>query len=436
MKGRAGIKVAVISLGCAKNQVESEYILGILKEHGFEIVTDDARARVIIVNTCSFIRIAKEEALETVMAVASRETKPYIIVTGCLSQQHGRELFDEMPEAAAIIGPEATGRLPEIIAKVTRGERVLDLDDHKRGGNLPRHVFEQKPYAYLKIAEGCNNTCSYCTIPAIKGPYRSRSMEEITAEAEKLVQSGIPELVLVAQDTTAYGMDIYGAYRLPDLLRRLARIPEVRWLRVLYAYPTRVTEKLIEAMAVEDKVLPYLDLPLQHASAAILKQMARGSGFTTGVEVIHRLRDAMPEIALRSTFIVGFPGEREEDFQELLDFLRSMQFDWVGAFEYSPEEGTPAAELPRQVPEEVKSERYHRLMLQQQAITRARNERWMGRRLEVLVEKPGTGRSYRQAPEVDGVIYLEGGTGRPGEMITAEITGVHRHYDLIGRTIE
>ncbi|QGP93439.1 Ribosomal protein S12 methylthiotransferase RimO [Neomoorella glycerini] len=431
------IKTAVITLGCAKNQVDSEYMLGVLAKNHFALVSDPGEAEVVIVNTCSFITAAKQEALETILGLAQGESRPYIIVAGCLAQQHARELWEELPEVAAFIGPGAIGRLPRIIERVLKGERLLDVPHpDKEEGELPRLTGKGKPYAFLKIAEGCDNRCSYCTIPAIKGPYHSRPLAKLVAEARTLAAAGVKELILVAQDTTAYGLDCYGEYRLPRLLRELARIPEIEWLRLLYAYPTRITPELVEVMATEAKVLPYLDLPLQHASKTILRRMNRPGSLTAGIKAIERLRRAMPEIALRSTFIVGFPGEDEEDFQILLDFLGSMQFDWVGAFKYSPEAGTGAADLPDQVPEEVKEERYRKLMLYQQPITRACNERWVGRQVQVLIEGPGVGRSFRQAPEVDGLIYIKGSTLPAGTMTTVKLTGVHSNYDLMGEVEE
>jgi len=427
------IKVAVVTLGCAKNQVDSEYILGVLEKYHFEIVNNPSEAAVVIINTCSFITAAKQEALDTILGLVNLETRPHIIVAGCLAQQHASELWQELPEVAAFMGPGAIGRLPQIIKRVIHGERLLDILLPDNGGGLPPRLTPKgKLYAYLKIAEGCNNCCSFCTIPAIKGPYRSRSLESLITEATALVEAGVKELILVAQDTTAYGLDRYGEYRLPRLLRELARIPGLQWLRLLYAYPTRITPELVEVMATEAKVVPYLDLPLQHASARILKRMQRGGSITAGIKAIERLRRAMPEIALRSTFIVGFPGEQEEDFKILLDFLSTIQLDWVGAFKYSPEAGTPAAELPDQVPEKQKAERYQRLMLHQQPITRACNERWIGQKVRVLIERPAVGRSTRQAPEVDGLIYIKGNVAPPGTMTPVKLTGVHHCYDLVG----
>lgn len=429
-------KVAVITLGCAKNQVESEYMLGVLKKSHLELVDDPLLAEVVIVNTCSFITAAREEALATIMELAQVANHPRIIVAGCLPQQYAAELWPELTEAAALIGPGATARLPEIIRRVLGGERVLDVPGPEaNAGELPRLISGGKASAYLKIAEGCDNCCTYCTIPAIKGPYHSRPIEGLVNEAVFLAARGIKELVLVAQDTTAYGLDYYGAYRLPELLRRLAQIDGIEWLRLLYAYPTRITPELIEVMATEPKVVPYLDLPLQHASEGVLRRMGRPGTGTAGLKAIERLRQAMPEIALRSTFIVGFPGEGEEDFRILLDFLTAAQLDWVGAFKFSPEAGTGAADLPDQVPEEIKAERYQRLMLHQQPITRAGNERWLGREVLVLKEKPGAGRSFRQAPEVDGLIVIQNDATPVGTMVRVKLTRVHQVYDLVGEPV-
>ncbi|MGI9952507.1 30S ribosomal protein S12 methylthiotransferase RimO [Moorellaceae bacterium AZ2] len=439
-------KVALITLGCAKNEVESEYMLGVLEQRGYELVNTPEEAEVVIINTCSFITAAKEEALTTILSLAGKpgEQYPYLIVAGCMAQQHGPELFQELPEVAAFIGPGAIPRLPQIIDRVLRGERFLDVpgpwEEDLRG--LPRSRREGGPTAYLKIAEGCDNACAYCTIPRIKGPYRSRPKEDLLTEAEFLVSRGARELVLVAQDTTAYGIDLYRRYALPELLKALARLPRVRWLRLLYTYPTRITPQLIEVMATEDKVCAYLDLPLQHAHPDILRAMGRAGTSVLGRKAIARLRASLPHIALRSTFIVGFPGERERHFRELLRFLEEIRFDWVGAFTYSPEEGTPAASMPGQVPERTKQRRYRRLLKHQQPITQENNSAWVGRELEVLVERKAddgqgevyVGRSFRQAPEVDGVIYVRGPC-RSGDMVKVRVTGVLDVYDLMGEVV-
>ncbi|HBT46388.1 MAG TPA: 30S ribosomal protein S12 methylthiotransferase RimO [Peptococcaceae bacterium] len=440
------VRIAVITLGCAKNEVDSEYMLGVLENRGYEVVETPEEAEVVIVNTCSFIRAAKEEALQTILGLASgrEEGYPVLIVAGCLAQQHGAELWQELPEVGAFIGPEAIPRLPEIIEGVLRGERLVDIPGPGEGDlrGLPRRRVANGPSAYLKIAEGCDNACTYCTIPFIKGPYRSRPKEELVREAEWLVSRGARELVLVAQDTTAYGRDLYGKYALPELLKALTSLPGVRWLRLLYAYPTRITPELIEVMAGEDKVCAYLDLPMQHAHPDILRAMGRAGTLAVARKVITRLKTCLPHIALRSTFIVGFPGEREEHFRELLGFLEEVRFDWVGAYTYSPEEGTPAAAMLGQVPGRVKRSRYRRLLVHQEPITEENNAAWVGRELEVLVEEKAgdgreevyVGRSFRQAPEVDGVIYLRGKC-RPGDMVRARITSVEGVYDLGGEVV-
>lgn len=441
-------KVALITLGCAKNQVDSEYMMGVLEESKHELVESPDKAEVVIINTCSFITPAKEEALEVILEVARTQKGPYpyIIVAGCLAQQHALELFSELPEVSAFIGPGAIARLPHIIEEVLRGRRVLDVpppgEDYR---GLPRTRLYFGPTAYLKIAEGCNNKCSYCTIPQIKGPYRSRPLEELVAEARFLVSRGAQELVLVAQDTTAYGLDLYGYLALPILLRELARLPEVKWLRLLYAYPTRITPKLIEVMAEENKICRYLDLPLQHAHPEILKLMGRPGTLQVARKALSRLKAALPEIALRSTFIVGFPGEKETHFRELLNFLEEIRFDWVGAFTFSPEEGTPASRLPGQVPEEIRKARYERLLSHQQRITEEKNLAWVGRETEVLVEgtayleegKMLVGRSFRQAPEVDGVIYFKEGNlnVKPGSLVKVKLLAVKNVYDLWGQVL-
>ncbi|MDN5347705.1 MAG: ribosomal protein methylthiotransferase [Clostridia bacterium] len=437
-----GIRVAVVTLGCAKNQVDTEYMLGVLSEAGYELCNEPDKAEVVIVNTCSFITAAKEEALETVLNLAEQGKERKIIVAGCLAQQHARELVAELPEASAFVGPGAIPELPDIVARVLRGERLVRIPAGPAllPQGLPRVRISSGPVAYLKIAEGCNNRCTYCTIPSIKGPFASRPMESILTEARFLCRRGARELVLVAQDTTAYGLDLYGAYRLPELLRRLAALP-VDWLRLLYAYPTRLTPELQEVMAGEPKVCAYLDLPLQHVHPDILRLMGRGGTLGIAVESIARLRKLLPDIALRSTFIVGFPGEKEEHFQRLLDFMTEIAFDWVGIFTYSPEEGTPAAGLPEQVPEEVKEERYHRAMMLQREITYRKNQSWVGREVKVLIEERkeseeplAIGRSFRQAPEVDGVIYISG-SGVPGEFKRVLLKEVVDVYDLAGEEV-
>lgn len=440
-------KVAVITLGCSKNEVDSEYMLGVLEQSGHELVTGHNEAEVVIVNTCSFITAAKREALTTILEVGNGQegSRPYIIVAGCLAQQHYRELFEELPEVGAFIGPGAIPRLPQIVDRVLRGERLADvpspLEENLKG--LPRLRLEWGPTAYLKIAEGCNNGCTYCTIPQIKGPYRSRPQEEVLAEAKFLISRGVRELVLVAQDTTAYGRDLYGRYALTDLLQALARLLEIRWIRLLYAHPLRISPELVEVMAGEEKICSYLDLPLQHAHPEILQAMGRGHTREQAVKTIARLRSNLPDLALRSTFMVGFPGEKERHFRELLHFLEEVRFDWVGVFVFSPEEGTPAAAMPGQVAENIKQRRHERLLRLQEGITWEKNLAWVGREVEVLVEKrvgsePGqdlfVGRSFRQAPEVDGVIYIKGSC-RPGQMARVKLTEVQDVYDLVGEVL-
>ncbi|MGB9887046.1 MAG: 30S ribosomal protein S12 methylthiotransferase RimO [Moorellales bacterium] len=433
-------RVALISLGCPKNQVDSEVMLARLAQAGYQPTDQIPAADVIIVNTCGFIEAAKRESIEaTLEALSSRKPGAKLILAGCLAQGWGEELAQELPEVEAVVGPGLVGEIVSVVEEVLGGRRLLARQpagdwEHQV---LPRLLSGNRGSAYLKIAEGCSHRCSFCVIPRLRGPYRSRPEEVILEEAAQLAACGAKELVLVAQDTASWGIDRYGEFRLPRLLRRLAGLPEVRWLRLLYLYPTHVRPELLAVMAEEEKVCRYFDLPFQHASPRMLSLMGRPQ-VERHWALLEQIRGLMPDAVLRGTFIVGFPGETEEDFTELLSFVQKTEFDWVGAFTFSPEEGTPAAGLPGAVPEEVKQKRWERLMRLQQAITGRRLASWVGRRVEVLVEgKRGTeiwcGRSRGQAPEIDGAVWLRG-KAAVGEIVTVTITGV-RGYDLLGRVV-
>ena len=436
----------LLTLGCPKNVVDSEAMSELLRRQGHVSVSAPADADLLIVNTCGFLAVAREEALAELRKLAAEKRPGQLLVAaGCLPQRDGEEIIRQVPEVDGLLG---TRRWMEI------GRFVAELRARRRGCEGGRHALLGDPTvgpptvrprppasggsAYLKISDGCNAPCAFCTIPAIKGPLRSRPLEPLVAEARALVASGAQEIILIGQDTTAYGRDLGLRDGLPQLVEAiLAAVPELRWLRLMYAYPGRVSERLIEVMASDVRICHYLDLPLQHAHPDTLRRMRRPANVERTLRTIERLRAAMPDIALRTTFIVGYPGETEAEFQTLLDFVKTVRFDKMGVFTFSPEPGTPAAELPDQVSEEVKRERYERLMAVQQRVSLARNREQVGRRLEVLVEGVGdglsVGRSYRDAPEIDGLVLV------PGELplariIPVVITGA-MEYDLVGERV-
>lgn len=431
-------KIALASLGCAKNQVDSEVMLGLLQEAGYEIINNPKDADLLIVNTCGFITDAKEESIEKILEFAAlKEEGPprALVVTGCLSQRYRSQLAQELPEVDCFLG---VNQIPQI---VTTAEALLsgkkaepkESQLYLYTGQEPRLLTTPPSTALLKLAEGCNNRCSYCVIPSIRGPYRSRPMEEIVSEAQRLAEQGARELILVAQDTSFYGTDLYGKSHLPELLGELARIPELVWIRPLYFYPSRITDELLEVIATEPKVCSYIDLPLQHASKKILSMMGRGGSAESLLRKIAQIRASVPGVVLRSTFIVGFPGEEDEDFQELLDFISEAKMERVGVFTYSQEEGTVAAELYPQVPNELALERAQAFMELQRSISRQYNQSRVGREVLVLSEGPGEDggsivRSEAEAPEVDGVIFLKEELPE-GKFARAKLVGA-LDYDL------
>lgn len=437
-------KVAIITLGCDKNTVDSENMLGLLKQHNYQIVNEPSVADVIVINTCGFITAAKEESIDVILeAIQLKEINPRvkIIVAGCMVQKYIKELAEELPEVDGFLGSNNVPGLIKLMDQVLAGERVTTITKASVNPDLyiPRVTSTPFYYSYLKIAEGCNNKCSYCAIPLMRGPYSSRSIPSLVQEAKALADNGVKELSLVAQDITLYGIDLYGRKSLVELLKKLVLIPELEWLRLMYCYPSHVTDELIDFIAENIKICKYIDLPLQHAHGEILRKMGRKQKVEDVIKLIIKLRNRIPHLALRTTFIVGFPGETEEHFNSLLNFMEEIQFDWVGIFTYSPEEGTPAADLPLQVPEKVKQERYHRAMLLQKEITHQRNKRWLGTVQNVLVEglvkkekgQVWQGRIQQQAPEVDGVVYFQGDNLVPGTFVPISITGVEG-YDLLG----
>ena len=412
--------VALTSLGCDKNRVDSEVMLGLLAKAGFRLAADEADADIIVVNTCCFIKDALEESIETILEMAGYKKTGRckgLIVAGCLGQRYEKEFFDELPEVDAIVGTAAYESIAEVADAVLQGgqrlKRLEDIDRPMDNANGCLRLPSTAPYfAYLKISEGCDNHCTYCVIPKLRGRHRSRTLESLTAEAEMLVAKGVKELVLVAQDTSVYGRDLYGEPKLHTLLEKLNEIEGLAWIRLLYCYPETLTEETITAMARCEKVCHYIDMPIQHASDTVLKRMGRRSSQKLIREKMDKLRAAMPDIALRTTLIVGFPGETEQEFQELKDFISESKFDRLGVFAYSQEDGTPAARLENQIDEDLKERRREEIMDLQKSISAALCERETGTVKEVLIEgrlpeeEIYCGRTRRDAPEIDGMVFV------------------------------
>lgn len=447
------MKIGVVSLGCPKNLVDSETMLGLIHEEKYEITNDPSEAKIIIVNTCGFIESAKEESINTILQMAEYKKSgscKYIIVTGCLSQRYAEELFNELPEADAIAGVEVYDEIGSIIKRVMNGERFIMLERSKpnviytsKETFLPRILTTPSYTAYLKIAEGCDNCCSYCAIPKIRGPYRSKPMEQVLKEAKALADNGVKELIVVAQDTTRYGEDLPGGkLLLADLLKELNKIESLKWIRVMYCYPNNFTDELIETFASLDKVCKYVDLPLQHASNRLLASMNRYDTREEVETLLAKLRKCIPGIVIRTTFIVGFPGETDADFEELKEFVEQQRFENAGVFAYSQEEGTVAGAMPNQIPDEIKQERYHELMALQAQISEEIHKDTEGQTLEVLVEgieEDGSGlhygRSYREAPDIDGLVFIENpGDIKPGCFVKVNILQGFT-YESVGERI-
>jgi ribosomal protein S12 methylthiotransferase len=436
--------VAFAHLGCEKNRVDTEHMLGLLAQAGYGVSADESDANVVVVNTCSFIQDAREESVRTLVELAEQGKE--LIIAGCLAQHFQDELLESLPEARAIVGTGDYQHIVSVLERVEAGERVKQVsanptfvaDEH-----LPRYRTTSEAVAYLKVAEGCDYRCAFCIIPHLRGDQRSRTIESIVAEAKQLEAQGVKELVLISQITTNYGLDLAGKPQLAELLQALGEV-EIPWIRVHYAYPTGLTEAVLAAYREVPNVLPYLDLPLQHSHPEVLRAMNRPWQADVTSGVLQRIRKQLPDAVLRTTFIVGFPGETEEHFQHLLDFVAEQCFDHVGVFTFSPEEGTPAADLPNQVPAEVAQARKDRLMALQQPIAAARNAAWVGRIVDVLIEQenPSTGemlgRCARFAPEVDGEVRVLPGEGglcaAPGTMVPVRITAADT-YDLVGEVV-
>ena len=441
------MNVLFVSLGCDKNLVDTEVMLGLLAQKGYQMVNCEEEADIIVVNTCCFIHDAKEESIQTILEMAEYKKEgslKALIVTGCLAQRYKQEILDEIEEVDAVLGTTSYDKIVAAIDSALQGKKTLELQDIDRlpNVNTKRLVTTGGHFAYLKIAEGCDKHCTYCVIPKIRGNFRSVPMEKLIKEAEELVNQGVKELILVAQETTLYGKDLYGKKSLHVLLKELCKIPRLRWIRVLYCYPEEITDELIQVMKEEDKICNYLDLPIQHASDAVLKRMGRRTNQAQLIEIIDKLREEIPDIVLRTTLITGFPGETQDQHEELMGFIDEMEFDRLGVFTYSPEEDTPAAIMKDQIDESVKEDRQAELMELQQEIAFEKAENMIGRDLLVMIEgkvadeNVYVGRTYMDAPNVDGLIFVETGIElMSGDFVNVTITGA-LEYDLIGEIKE
>lgn len=441
-----GMKVGMVSLGCSKNRVDAEIMMGMLKNAGYTLVAEAGMADVAIVNTCGFIEDAKKEAIEEILELVQLKQEKRIraiIVTGCLAERYREEVEKELPEVDAVLGIGANKDIVQAVNNVLAGKRLLSFPE-KNLLPLCGERVQTTPYytSYLKIAEGCDNCCTYCAIPMIRGRFRSRPMEEITAEAEHLAKNGVRELIVIAQDTTRYGEDIYGEKKLPELLRRLCRVDGLRWIRVLYCYPERITDELLDVIANEEKMVKYIDLPLQHCSRSVLRRMNRRGSREELTALLKKIREKVPGVTLRTTVMTGFPGESEEDFTELAEFVKEIRFDRLGCFAYSAEEGTPAAEYPDQVPEDIRIKRQENIMELQARIMEETCIQSEGREISVMVEGydryAGSffGRSAADAPEVDSTVFFTAKTRslNAGEFVTVRVTD-HLDCDLLGEMI-
>lgn len=433
------MNVGFVHLGCSKNLVDTEMTIGLFKENGYKIVNNEEDADVLVINTCGFIGPAKEEAINTILEMAEYKKKrcKYLIVMGCLVERYKEELSKAIPEVDLWIKYSSYNTIWEQIETILKSEKEnkdsLDF--------LDRVITTGNNFAYLRIAEGCSNFCTYCAIPKIRGPFVSRKMEDVIKEAKKLANEGYEELIVIAQDTTKYGIDIYGESKLAELLKELCKIEKLKWIRFLYAYPETITDELIEVVKNENKICKYFDIPIQHISNSVLKRMNRKSNGETIKTLIKRLRKEIPEVVIRTTVMVGFPGETKEDFEELYDFIKAARFERLGAFSFSKEEGTPAEKMKNQIHPMTKKSRYNKVMSLQQKIASETQEEMVGKELEVLIEtktfdgKYYVGRSYREVPDIDGLIYIEMvDKALEGKFVKCKITKANG-YDLIGKVM-
>lgn len=435
--------VCLVSLGCPKNLVDSEVILGILSKEGYSIVTEPSRADILIVNTCSFIEDATKEAIETILKLAHYKKTgccKLLIVSGCLPQRYGKVLEKELPEVDLFVGVGAFQKLPKLITQKSKKKSFLPSSTFLYNDKTPRLLSTPPFTAYIKIAEGCSKSCTFCTVPKIKGPYKSRRLKSIINEAKRLVDQGVKELILIAQDTTAYGEDLDDGTNLTELLKNLIKINSLHWIRILYSYPkiNYFNDELLEIIAHEDKICPYIDIPIQHIDDRILRLMGRKSSEDEIRRLIEKIKTFIPEISLRTSLIVGFPGETDEQFNKLIDFVREIKFNHLGVFKYSPEQETPARRLPNQIEENIKEERYRLIMEIQREISFKKYQALIGKKLEVLVEKSDQGKAKMgrlktQSPDIDGCVFLNG-NANPGDFVMVEITKA-LPYDLFGRIL-
>ena len=436
------MKLLFISLGCDKNLVDSEMMMGLLHDRGYEFTDNEEEADIIVINTCGFINDAKEESINTILEMAKYKENNLkaLIVAGCLVERYKNEILQELPEIDAIVGTTAFDKICDVVDDVLADKKHNELESINKmcRPDVKRIITTGGYYSYLKIAEGCDKHCTYCSIPMIRGAYRSVPMDELVKEAEYLADNGVKELIIVAQEITVYGKDLYGEKKLPELLHRLCKIPGIQWIRLLYCYPEEITDELIETIRTEKKICHYIDMPIQHASDKILKAMGRRTNNAELRNIISKLRKEIPDICLRTTLITGFPGETEEDHQILLDFIDEMEFDRLGVFTYSPEEDTKAASLDNQVDEEVKLCRKDEIMELQQEISMDKSERLVGKEIEVIIEGKASdedvyvGRSYMDAPSVDGYVFINS----EEELMSGDFAKVRivkaMEYDLIG----
>ena len=439
------LKIALESLGCSKNLVDAEIMMGILNRKGYKLVGDFEEADIILVNTCGFIESAKQESIDTILDLAQlKETGnlKLLIVTGCLAQRYSNELQAEIPEIDAIVGTGSYQQIDEIIAGLEKENNIISLNDIEFAYNedLPRYVTTPDYMAYLKIGEGCDNHCTYCIIPKLRGKYRSRKMEDIIREAKELASNGVKELVVIAQDTTKYGIDLYGEVKLPQLLEELAQIEGIKWIRIMYSYPESITEELVKVIKKYDNICNYFDMPIQHASNKVLKLMNRHTTKEDIKSKVDMIRSYIPDATLRTTIIVGFPGETEEDFNELVQFAKDVEFDRLGAFTYSREEDTAADKLPNHIEEDIKLKRRDKLMLVQQEISQRLNAKKINNEYEVLIEeqiedKVYVGRTQGDAEEIDSIVYVKSENQlEPGGFVKVKINNA-LEYDLMGDVV-